>query len=639
MKGATAEPWANTSRATIATRTIIIGRSHQSLLAHRKRNSSPMMPSLSIKPPVPPTSTSRRLAAKHRNLAPSGDFGKCDDEPRGTRVLPRPPWGAIFAQVRHEENQLWKGIRDERGISAPFERLQAVSGIPDGRTGLAAALRLACLLLLLSPFIAAIAAIVAGGVPDYPTSGDEALLEMSTRNTAEGLTLTGPYSRFGFNHPGPLYFFLRIPLYYASGMSSSSSYLTLCLIACLCLAGSLEIVRRSIPGASAALLCLVAAVYFRAMTPVIWLNEWNAFVIITPVLLMTLSLAAVSSGSWRWLPAAVFSGSFAAQTHLGSVPTVLASFLVTLVLVLAGRRKPDRPGILWLSAGLAAALWLPVAVQQMAAGREGNLTVLVRFFLESKPVAVAGNAVGEWAGSLASMEISLVPADLARRMGIVRQFLIGLSLLRIALLTVCLFLPGRRGSGGFLRALCAMSLTLHAVTLASALQVREEVHQFLLVWISVAGPLSWFSILASVWAASGIDRPGRVLPSIAVLLLAAAASFANIRSGASVRPGASADPRVGPLSGLLGEYLDRSGTGDACLLLSDHGLWPVMTGMVNDLQKRGFLIELDPRYRFMSGVPPARGAGFVLLGSDSLWSNGYSAFAGVDGALLGKPSI
>src|SRR5262249_18924486 len=46
---------------------------------------------------------------------------------------------------------------------------------------------------------------------------DIAVLEIYVRNALTGSLLVGPYSRFGWHHPGPLYFYLIAPLYPAAG--------------------------------------------------------------------------------------------------------------------------------------------------------------------------------------------------------------------------------------------------------------------------------------------------------------------------------------------------------------------------------------------------------------------------------------
>ena len=50
---------------------------------------------------------------------------------------------------------------------------------------------------------------------------DGAILEISTIEALEGRQLLGPYSRFGWNHPGPLYFYLQGPWYFASGLHTA----------------------------------------------------------------------------------------------------------------------------------------------------------------------------------------------------------------------------------------------------------------------------------------------------------------------------------------------------------------------------------------------------------------------------------
>ena len=52
--------------------------------------------------------------------------------------------------------------------------------------------------------------------------GDYAGLEIATRYVFTGRTLLGPYSRFMFNHPGPLYFFVIAPIYVLLGRTEGN---------------------------------------------------------------------------------------------------------------------------------------------------------------------------------------------------------------------------------------------------------------------------------------------------------------------------------------------------------------------------------------------------------------------------------
>ena len=50
------------------------------------------------------------------------------------------------------------------------------------------------------------------GMRSASPASDFALLELSTDEALRGTQLLGPYSRFGWRHPGPAYFYLQAPL-------------------------------------------------------------------------------------------------------------------------------------------------------------------------------------------------------------------------------------------------------------------------------------------------------------------------------------------------------------------------------------------------------------------------------------------
>src|SRR5262249_30547864 len=54
------------------------------------------------------------------------------------------------------------------------------------------------------------------GAPFVPTS-DTAVIESFTRLAVDGNLQLGPYSRFQWHHPGPLYFYAMAPMYFFSG--------------------------------------------------------------------------------------------------------------------------------------------------------------------------------------------------------------------------------------------------------------------------------------------------------------------------------------------------------------------------------------------------------------------------------------
>src|SRR6516164_9762469 len=81
------------------------------------------------------------------------------------------------------------------------------------------------------------------------TSEDIAVTELYTDLASHGRLLLGPYSRFGWHHPGPVYFYLQAPLYAASNRAGASLFLGAMAINVVALAIVLwTIVRQDRPG-------------------------------------------------------------------------------------------------------------------------------------------------------------------------------------------------------------------------------------------------------------------------------------------------------------------------------------------------------------------------------------------------------
>ena len=77
--------------------------------------------------------------------------------------------------------------------------------------------------LVLLAVLGAAALIVYARTADaaFAPAGDIALIETYTIDATRGQLLLGPYSRYGWHHPGPLYFYLQAPFYVMSGYRSA----------------------------------------------------------------------------------------------------------------------------------------------------------------------------------------------------------------------------------------------------------------------------------------------------------------------------------------------------------------------------------------------------------------------------------
>jgi hypothetical protein len=306
------------------------------------------------------------------------------------------------------------------------------------------------------------------------------VLELYTRLAAEGHQLLGPYSRFGFHHPGPAYFYASVPLYVASGERFVGILLTAALIAVLSIALLLRRVGRS--GGTGALLAagLVLALFVSWRGPGWLFSAWNPNVAVLPFGLALVSFAAVAAGEPRALPAAVLAGSFAAQTHLGCLPATAALALATALLRVPRIRSLAglAPTTSWprrsllLAAAIGAGLWaLPVFEQLRPGG--GNLGHIVGFSSQSsgdhapaEALAATGTAVVGW----------LFGVRDAASIALLALVVLGLAVA---------YAVARRARQDFAGALSLVTLAGVAAAILSSARVAGPLLPYLLRWMAM----------------------------------------------------------------------------------------------------------------------------------------------------------
>lgn len=220
---------------------------------------------------------------------------------------------------------------------------------------------------------------------DYRFVSDQALIELGAHDAFDRPVLVGPYSRFGWNHPGPLLFYLLAPPYRLAGSSAAA----LGLGAFLCNAGALValavVVRRRSGILAATLVTLAAALVLRTGGTGFAADPWNPHVAVLPFMLFVVVAWEMAAGS-RWaVPVAAALGSFLVQTHVGYLPIVgalTAWGLLGFATALRARRAThSRPGLRRTSVATAivvALAWLPTVVEQ-ATHDPGNLSELAAF--------------------------------------------------------------------------------------------------------------------------------------------------------------------------------------------------------------------------------------------------------------------
>lgn len=209
-------------------------------------------------------------------------------------------------------------------------------------------------------------------------SGDHGLIWLRTSDVGTGATpLVGPYSRAGWNHPGPLLFYLlAVPLRLAGG-DPRGLLVGAALINVASLVGvGWLLARRRDP-----LVTLVVgaslAVLLAAMGASLLTDPWNPYVAVLPFVFVLLCGWAASGGD-RWaLVAFVAAASFVVQSHAGYAIPVSAVGMFAVVGWLRGVGALRLTVVPLAVAGLVAlAVWAPPLADQVSG--TGNFGELVR---------------------------------------------------------------------------------------------------------------------------------------------------------------------------------------------------------------------------------------------------------------------
>ena len=460
-------------------------------------------------------------------------------------------------------------------------------------------------LLLLTPFIYMFLLVVFNGIPDLPNSGDSALLELNTRNVFSRGILLGPYSRFIFFHPGPLYFQLRYPVYELFGQMNSSLLIATLIIQSACLFFTWRTVKGIKKGLTATLFSLCAALYLLTTEKTIWLSEWNPHIIIFPFMLFIVAMAASASGRLKYLVTAVVAGSFAAQTHISVIPSMAVLTIAAMVFAvypwfLSSRRNSNfqkKPVL--ISIGVLLVLWAAPIYQQFFPGNgEGNMTRIVHYFSESTPYVDHSRAFALWSSVLTDMELG-DQAGQGLRGAVIA--------LRVLLLAAMFIIQRKKGDRPFLAALALFLLMLHMVSWFSVLQIRGELHSYLIQWMGVIPLLSLFVILSAI-----ADRAGQSavkymkIAATVFLVYSAVALPIKIRDfyRTELHPSWQNEIAVRELSEQLRNNLEWDGETFYVISLVTTDQWPIMFGLLNSMEKMDLPVGVEDNLLYIPTPVP-----------------------------------
>jgi hypothetical protein len=501
---------------------------------------------------------------------------------------------------------------------------------------------------------------VAWRVPDAYPFGDGALTELYTTYVIRGAWGLGPYSRFGWHHPGPLYFYLLAPYYIIGGQHGLALHAGALAINILSLIAVAGLLRRHASASMTAAMLIGVALYLHRL-PRLVTSVWNPHVLVLPYAALIFASAITASGRLALLPLTIVCASFIAQTHVGLAPSaVILTACAAIGGIWSGRRRPrddarsgpqgpqgpqdggsstargwhasqgsqgsqgsdrsrrPRGAAFWLavSAGVALVCWLPTIYDELTTS-PGNLTLLVQFFRDTHDTSLpAGTALATWADVITA---PLRPGFALAHGNASAQlpppvWLAPCALGGLVLLLVAGFWSARRGYLVEAR-ICQLNAVASAIALLSVASIRGGLADHLTFWISLNGLLAAGALagVCGLWVASRVSLrlPSRLsprLPAIAVSgLTFAVILFALLQGTTFLREQRDAIlqrenvPPIGRLYRATRTAIAKAGLQRPRIEVMDA--WSDAAGIALQLHKRHVPFSMERRWIWMFGAP------------------------------------
>ena len=383
----------------------------------------------------------------------------------------------------------------------------------------------------------------------YPV-GDKALLETYTLHAANGDLRVGAYSRFRWNHPGPVFFYALAPLYALSGGREYSLEWTVLIINLLATFALVTLMVRYGDWPFGVGTMVALSVYFFRPSQGTYTgfgdllsSPWNPHAPMLPLALLMVLCAGLAAGRVSALPGVVLCASFVSQTHIGMAPTAIAIAVVAVAgFLLSTMQQPvvgipaearNTGGPQTISFWIFAAVWLLVLMwalpltEQIRNGADGNLTQILNTFGNDSS-SETPSAAAAFAALAYAYETAVQPsASVAGGGGYLSAESLDPStgfwvVLQLVLLTAaCAWAAWKRRS--FPAALFVVCLVTAGVAFWSITQVRGRLGYYLVFWISISSAVNIAALIGTLlsWASNRFDPRGkRVPPLVGQVLIA-----------------------------------------------------------------------------------------------------------------------
>ena len=449
---------------------------------------------------------------------------------------------------------------------------------------------------------------IAGVRRNTMLGGDQAVLELWSRSAAHGKALLGPYSRFGWNHPGPALFYWFAPFYLVTGQRPEGLGIASLLLVVGGL-GYVSVLVGRVVGRAGAWTAAAVALAFVLATGTDWFDEtWNPVVIVAPMIVLGVACAGVVAGR-RWcLVAAVACATFSIQTHVGTLPVAFVWSAIATV-ACGVRLYRSREG--WLGPIVSAVvvgvgLWLPPLYEQVTR-TPGNLRLLARSNIRNAGAHHSLRDVYDTTAAQFTLSGRGLMGQVLGRLGTTP---VGAGPLRlvwlIVLVTAAIASAVRAFRTGrpFEAALSGGGVVAALVLMISLTRVQGALLGYLTLSAIAVGFVMYLGIALTVVGELRRVRTPRLNRVVASLVTVAGVALAFVAltrtpSDAVYSRHVSAAGAPQTLESLRARL--PPGHGGVDIVIDEQKLWPVASLVANQLERSGFRTAETPDWLYMFG--------------------------------------
>ncbi len=452
----------------------------------------------------------------------------------------------------------------------------------------------------------------------YP-SGDRALIEMYTRDIGHHAVLLGPYSRFGWHHPGPALYELLVLPYRLTGSNGLGLMFGVVLINAIA-AGGIALVAYRRGGRTLLIWTLIVlGLFLHALGPQQLTDPFNPFPPVLPLSLLLLLLWSVAMGDVWALPWAVVTATFAVQSHIGSLLTITGLFgvagILLVVHVVAARNDAEQrrrwrrvlPRVIGVTLLVGFVLWLPPIIEQLT-HHPGNVTLMREYAARANPEQPANTVTDVTLTEVGWITGRNLGAEPTRFLFTVLPRWPGAWTIGAYVIAMVAAVVRRRRAQILLGALVGSALGFAVLSISRLDGLPAE---YLVRWVTFVGFGIWvFAGWVALDALAQVDfvRARRALAvGIGVVLVAVLGGVLTVNSAMADPPDPVAAARVRTLAPKVLRAVKAPGA-QPVVIGAGGGLLSIDagSGLALQLEKHGVRVKFEPRQEIAYGARRVR---------------------------------